>query len=118
MFSSKRGATHHHHLIQYSHPEKETKTVTDLVTFHLRDGKMVPDHRHLVPSDDGQAYLFQCCPLNLKERQKALIIDFKLLYTLNDFDVPLQFAVETMFPVDEEAAYLERVMQILRKLSI
>lgn len=104
MFSSKRGGANggNHHLIQYNHPEKETRTVTDLVTFHLRDGKLVPDARHLVPSDDGQTYLFQCCPLGLQERQKALIIDFKLLYTLSDFDVPLQFAVETMFPVDQD----------------
>jgi len=104
MFSSKRGsATRSNlHLVQYDHPEKETRTVTDLVTFHMRDGKLVPDARHLVPSEDGQQYLFQCCPLNLKDRQKALIIDFKILYTLNDFDTPLQFAVETMFPVDEE----------------
>lgn len=108
MFLGKRGYSapaggghYHHHLIQYHHPEKEYRTVTDLVTFHLRDGKMVPDHRHLVPSEDGQEYLFQCCPLGLKDRQKALLLDFKLLYTLSDFDMPLQFAVETMFPVDD-----------------
>ena len=81
MFLGKRGYSapgggghYHHHLIQYRHPEKEYRTITDLVTFHLRDGKMVPDHRHLVASEDGQEYLFQCCPLGLKDRQKALII--------------------------------------------
>lgn len=92
----------YHHLVTHTFPHREARTVTDVVTFHMVNGKLVPDERHRVK---GAAHLIQVCPLKLKEHECAIISGFDLVYALNDFDVFLEFCVEPMFQVHPEADY-------------
>jgi hypothetical protein len=86
------GGSVHHFLSQIEWPEKEIRTVTDVIIYRrTMFNQMVPDALH---SDNT------ICKLDLKTNQRAFIIKVQVLYTHNETDDPIVADIGPMFHVD------------------
>ncbi len=80
----KGSSYHHHHLIHYEEPYKETRMLVDLICYS--SAGFDPQHK------DGIM-----CRMNLKPGQKALVLRLSLVHTHSDCKEEIRVQVLPMF---------------------
>jgi hypothetical protein len=95
------GGARHHHLVEYTHPHSDIRTVTECVvlTCDSDTHSVHADRRH----DDGDGG-FRACGIALdseRRKERGILLRLEMLYTLSDLDEPLEVEAYDMF--DERA---------------
>lgn len=81
-----------HHLVEFVHPQKISKTCRDHIVFHLTEkGELLSDERHA----DGAVF-----DLKLKERERAIIMSVRVKWCTNDTERDIVMEFQDVFALE------------------